>query len=576
LTFNSGENPIDSSSISPDGKYLAYSDPAGIHVKLLSNGDERLIPRPAGVPASAGWHLESWFPDGTQLLARASEPGGHGSFWTVSMIGQSPRVLREGVSGYGAVSPDGTHIALVRFEGSGHGREISVMSIQGDNPQKILTFGENEWLKAWCWSADGQRLAYIRKWRASEDFQQSMETCDLKGNDRRMLVPGSDLYLGDLWWLPDGRIVYSRQEFPGSDDFNLWQIGINTQTGARTGKPKRITQWGGSYITQLSASADGKRLTFAKRTPQGQVYVGGLPAGAAEGRGMSAPRRLTNDEYFDASSAWTTDSKAVLFFSNRNGTWGIFKQGISQETAEAVVAGGQAAILPRLTSDGASILYLEVPKTLWFVADFLSMPSRLMRIPVSGGVPQLVLETKAGPAFGCASAPASLCVVLEASQDAKHLTVTAFDPLKGRGKLLRAIERDPSATCYVAALSPDGSTFALSKCDEPEIHIRLFSLSGDSDREITVKGWPNLRWNGLYWSPDGKGLFCGSNSPRGGTILYVDLKGNARVLWHFEGSSPVGSVVDVGSIWGIPSPDGRYLAIESMMENCNVWMLEGF
>jgi uncharacterized protein with WD repeat len=35
LTFNSSENPVMSDAISPDGKYLAYSDPAGIHVKLL-------------------------------------------------------------------------------------------------------------------------------------------------------------------------------------------------------------------------------------------------------------------------------------------------------------------------------------------------------------------------------------------------------------------------------------------------------------------------------------------------------------------------------------------------------------
>src|SRR5262249_4682138 len=69
LTFNSNENPVQSEAISPDGKYLAYSDLAGIHVKLLSTGEERLIPRPAGVPARANWGVASWFPDVTQLLA---------------------------------------------------------------------------------------------------------------------------------------------------------------------------------------------------------------------------------------------------------------------------------------------------------------------------------------------------------------------------------------------------------------------------------------------------------------------------------------------------------------------------
>jgi hypothetical protein len=82
----------------------------------------------------------------------------------------------------------------------------------------------------------------------------------------------------------------------------------------------------------------------------------------------------------------------------------------------------------------------------------------------------------------------------------------------------------------------------------------------------TVKGWPNI--TGLDWSPYGKGFYCGSASPQGPTLLYVDLKGNARVLWQYKGGS--------GFIWGIPSPDGHYLAILGQPVNRNVWMLEGF
>jgi hypothetical protein len=56
-------------------------------------------------------------------------------------------------------------------------------------------------------------------------------------------------------------------------------------------------------------------------------------------------------------------SKAVLFESNRNGTRGIFKQGISQDTAESVVTGPQDVSAPRLSADGAWIFYREIPKT---------------------------------------------------------------------------------------------------------------------------------------------------------------------------------------------------------------------
>jgi hypothetical protein len=225
----------------------------------------------------------------------------------------------------------------------------------------------------------------------------------------------------------------------------------------------------------LSASADGKRLAFLKATFQAQVYLGELAAG---GTRMSVPRRLTNDEASDLPSAWTADSKTVLFYSDRNGTNSILKQGISQDIAEPVVTGRQDAILPRLSPDGAWILYLEPSK-----ADGPFPMERLMRIPEDGGVPEFVMGIRNFEHFGCARAPAKLCVVSEASQDERQITVTAFDPLKGRGKVLRTVEKDPAAT-FSDWISPDASTLAISKQGEAEIHIRLLSLTGGSDREI--------------------------------------------------------------------------------------------
>jgi len=82
-----------------------------------------------------------------------------------------------------------------------------------------------------------------------------------------------------------------------------------------------------------------------------------------------------------------------------------------------------------------------------------------------------------------------------------------------------------------------------------------------------VKGWPNAL--GLDWSSSSKGLYVGSVSPQNRTLLYVDLKGNAHVLWQFKGRG-------TGRVWGVPSPDGRYLAILGSVNSSNVWMLEGF
>jgi serine/threonine protein kinase/Tol biopolymer transport system component len=567
LTFNSNENPIQSEAISPDGKYLAYSDLAGIHVKLLSTGEERLIPTPAGVPAGAYWRVASWFPDGTQLLADTWRPGGRHSMWTASLLGQSARKLREGASGR-EVSPDGTHIAFTPEPGpSGEVREIWVMGSLGDNPQKVLAVGPNESLYAIHWSPDGQRLAYVRARPTSRGGSEgaAIETRDLKGTNPTVIVSSPDLWVPDFCWLADGRIVYSRQESPvanpeniGTNNDNLWQIGVDNQEGTPTDKPKRIYQWAGSSIPQLSISRDGKRLTLLKATYQAQVYVGELTAG---GSGMNSPRRLTSGESTDVPIAWTADSKAVLFVSNRNGPRSIFKQPLNQDTAEAFALGRDGVYLARLTADGAWMLYLEVPKK----TETPSTPVRLMRVSITGGVPEFVLETHNNQNFDCARTRPSVCVISEASRDEKQLALTAFDPLNGKGKVLRIIEKDPSAHYFASALSHDGSTFAISRYGEAEIHIRLLSLSGGSDREITVKSWRNI--TGLDWSPDDQGLYMGSVSLQGKAVLYVDLKGDARVLWQFNGPG--------GFTWGVPSPDGRHLAILGSVQNSYVWMVEG-
>jgi eukaryotic-like serine/threonine-protein kinase len=89
LTTNSSENPVESAAISPDGKYMAYSDTKGIHLKLIQSGETQTVPQPQFAKgARADWDGLYWFPDGTRFLANlnlSTEP--HPSIWTVSMLG---------------------------------------------------------------------------------------------------------------------------------------------------------------------------------------------------------------------------------------------------------------------------------------------------------------------------------------------------------------------------------------------------------------------------------------------------------------------------------------------------------
>ena len=145
-----------------------------------------------------------------------------------------------------------------------------------------------------------------------------------------------------IYWLQGGRIVYTQVE-ASSPDSTLWQISVDTKSGAAIGKPKRITRWSGLDPEELSASADGTRLALQKVTTPAQVYIAELAAGETR---IRPPQRLTNDEAHEAATAWTADSKAVLYASDRGGKTGIFKQEISQNTPVPLVEGRDNVYLP--------------------------------------------------------------------------------------------------------------------------------------------------------------------------------------------------------------------------------------
>jgi hypothetical protein len=166
--------------------------------------------------------------------------------------------------------------------------------------------------------------------------------------------------------------------------------------------------------------------------------------------------------------------------------------------------GPEPAWLPRLSPDGTSVIYFEETSA----PTAHEHPARVMRVPVNGGPPQIVLERRIGTGdLQCSRAPANLCVVSETSSDGKSRFLTAFDPFKGGGKLIKEITLRAGVN-YEEGISPDGASFAVVPVAEVDPPIRLVSLSGGSDQEIKVKGRPNIA--SLDWSPDGNGFYCGS------------------------------------------------------------------
>ena len=555
LTTNSSEAPVTAAAISPDGKYIAYADNAGIHLRLIETGETSSLPSPPGFGIRAvtmrSREWLSWFPDGTRILAStAAVQNSSPTIWSVSVLGGMPRRLRDD-AGQANASPDGSQIAF----DSGDFKEIWLMGANGEEPRRIIPAAEGKWFGQPVWSLDGKRL-YYGSFSAAGINVVSFE---FKTGQRTVFF--SDPAATDGVLLPGGRAVYSRLEPPpnhAGTDMNLWEIKTDLGGGHTVGKPRRLTNWAGFSVTGMSAAADGKRLAFLKGIWQFTAYVGDLEAG---GRRLVNPRRLTLDDSNNYPSAWTSDSKAALFSSDRNGNFDAFEQALDQRIAVPLTSGPGYKGFFRVSPDGAWLLY-------FFVAggwDPSNGPT-LMRAPISGGAAQPVLTVRRGSNFFCARSPARLCVLGE--WDDKQLVFYALDPIEGKGpELARIAVNHLNADQW--GVSPDGSRIAVlvpGGPGEPQGHIRVLSLAGDAPRDVALEGGPGI--HSVSWAADGKGWFVCGRSASMGILLYMDLEGHASSLRQQPG-------LDY-TYCGYPSPDGRHLAFPEWTATQNVWMIEGF
>jgi len=561
LTTNSVENAVQSAKISPDGKYLAYSDVKGLHLKLIETGETRLMAEPEPVNGvTLAWFVNDWFPDGTRILASRYQPGVPGGIWSLSVMGGPPHKLRD--DGYGwSVSSDGSAIVFASKETVLGARDIWIMKADGQDARRLEEGAEHQSFDTVVWSPDGQRLAYMKYQETPGNYESAIATRDLQGGPPTSVVSAANRVISNPVWMRDGRLIFSEQEESDQQTCNLWQLRLDTRSGRASGVPERLTNWAGLCGLGTSVSMDGKRFTVLKDSVQGSVYVADL---GPNGTLLRAPFRLTLNDSVNVPEDWLTDNKSVLFASDRNGQLQIFKQPLTSDNAEIVSAGINNPRNAVISPDGRWILG---------DADHDANTIDIWRIPVTGGPSTVIASLPSANNTGtnevrCSRASANLCVIAEKPFDGKHLIFTELDPTKGRGKELLRFDSDPSSI-YEWALSPDGTRIAVMNPREGKVH--LLHLDGQPAEEIIVK---NLNLGDAFdWAADGKGLFIDNSTAQGMALAYLDLHGKTHTVWEQKGVvGPSGR----GSVWGIPSRDGRHLAINGVIHNSNVWMLEGF
>ncbi len=479
--------------------------------------------------------------------------------YIVSVIGSTIRLLRENAR-EAAVSHDGTKIA---FADADH-RQIWVMDADGQQSRPVVTAGPDYSVGWPKWSNDGRRLSYFRIRPSADVIEQVLETCNPDGSGRVALL--NDNSIGDYDWLSGGRVVVARTEPPPhSADSNLWEIRVDTSTGQPKSQLRRLSDWTGVNFQGLNLTGDGKQLVFTNYRPQSDVYIAELDGA---GQPFKSAERLTLDERLDWPSAWTHDSKTVLFHSDRAGAFDLYQQGVQARTADVLVINAEQKWSPELSPDGAWILYLSRVDQ--------KSPARLMRMAAAGGSSEVVFDLRGSvdfaiptdisstdhpfPSFHCGTQPSAGCVVAE--RLGSSIVFSRFDPAKGSKSEVMTFKPDHPWVQW--DLSPDGSRLAVNTFFRDKGDLRIVTLADGRITLVPIKDVARL--GGVSWAADSSGLYLPSFSSRGTTILFATLDGTNRMVYK--------SPWDIFST--LPSPDGRHIALGTVTTNSNVWLIPKF
>jgi Tol biopolymer transport system component len=556
ITFTNHLTPVRSMAVSPDGLFIAWVERTGEGEKtigkLRDNRDGSENPIPA-LDDSEIFRL-SWLPDSKTLLVSGKRKDEVGIWLVPTLAGRPPEkvpVLSGEVGEAGAFNR--SRIAYV----SGNRNEIYLTGMNGEPTQQLLKGRAGDDFNGLVWLEGGRRLLFNRLHLTGSTWEITVETLDADTGSARTVVENNpQLRAGCA--SPGGQIFYSLQpDPPNHHDTGLWEMSIDPRTGDVTRQPREVIRSNGANVHGLSLAADGNHLMMLKGSYQADVLIGEIDRVTGQ---LTSTLPLTRKESNEFPTAWSRDSQKIYFHSNRGGRSEIFRQAINSTQEERIIYGVEEYRGARITPDGENILFLSRP------GDWLKSkldPLHLRVASINGENARELYKARALLSMRCPQLPATRCVMSERSLlPGSDLVFRDLGQLKeAQNEIARTTLNLPLGQEYWD-LSPDGSQIAVVVDNGQDGIIRILGLDGTS-RDLIVRGHGGF--HSMDWADDGKGLYTSSRSARSADLLYVDLEGKPRVIW---------TSADGFETWGVPSPDGRHLAILDWTAIGNIWAVD--
>ncbi len=419
-------------SISPDGSTIVFTYKGDLYRVGASGGTATPL-----TMHEAHDFMPVWSPDGKQVAFASDRYGNFDVYIMPVTGGEAKRITFHSASEMPySFSPDGKSIlfgaarmdvADNRQFATGSMPELYCVSINGGRVTQVLTTpaedvkysadgkrlfyqdkkgGENPWRKhhtssitrdIWMYDAangmhkkltsfagedrspvlaDGDKTIYYLSeaggsfniYKMNSDGSNPTAVTNFKTHPVRFLSAANN---GTLCFTYDGQI-YTQANGKSQ------KLNVNIYADARTTNERNMPV--GTGVGGMKVSPNGKEVAFTYR---GDVFVSN-----ADGTGT---KQVTKTPAAETDVSWHTDGRMLVYTSERNGKWSIYKSEITRKEEpyfyastlikETALVNGAASVLnPELSPDGKELVYVENFNTLK-VFNLASNQSRTLITP---------------------------------------------------------------------------------------------------------------------------------------------------------------------------------------------------
>ena len=346
---------------SPDGKYLAFgSNRTGngdIYILELESGGLRRL-----TFDDVNEQPDAWSRDGKWIYfsSASRDISGMNDLYRVAATGGTPmQVSFDRYTNEFEASPlaDGSFIFAARGnsvsqwwrKGSSHLDQSELWQKTGDKYTELTPGGAKQmWPMA---TADGSKIYFMS---------------DRSGAQNIWVLPQGG-QAKQLTNFKDGRVIWPTMSYDGKEitferNFHIWkmntdsgnaqELSITLRGAASTPMTERVALPG--QIRDLALSPDGKKVAVIAR---GEVF-------AASAKDGGDAVRVTNTPAAESFVTWSTDSKKLIYASERNGASELFQYDFTTETETPITHGTNIDASPVFSPDGKSLAFIRNARTV--------------------------------------------------------------------------------------------------------------------------------------------------------------------------------------------------------------------